>query len=152
MECSCCNTEDIYCGAIVIFYKGQGVSRKFLVVENAKTGNVTFVSGAQESDDKDLLQTAQREVKEELGLDLLPEQFITTEVYHNFVYSTKKPERQGCRGSNKVFMVDTSDLPEIGHTAELKKLMWLTEKEVAQKLTFPDLREVFKKVILQTGS
>ena len=81
--------EKTYYGVIVLFYKGRGEGRGFLVVENSKTGNVTFVSGTQEAEDRDLLATAQREIKEELGLDSNSYQLEPTDVYHNFVYGSK---------------------------------------------------------------
>jgi len=139
--------EKTYYGVIVLFYKGRGEGRGFLVVENSKTGNVTFVSGTQEAEDRDLLATAQREIKEELGLDSNSYQLEPTDVYHNFVYGSKKPERTGRRGSNQLFLVNASALGEIGHTSELKRVMWLSKEEVGQKLTFSDLKKVFEQAV-----
>jgi len=139
--------EKVYRGAITIFYKRIDGELVFLVAENSKTGNITLISGAEEDIDESLESCAQREIEEELGL--LPNQYQlkSTNVKHEFVFGSKKPERTGSKGSYQVFLADALKINEVGHTEELKGIKWMTEKEAIDSLSFPDLKEVFKTAI-----
>lgn len=77
--------EVIY-GVIIIFCKKDGESIQYLVVKNKETGNVSFVSGAQEHEDKDLIDTVHREVREELGIS--PDQYVVkpTTIDQKFIF------------------------------------------------------------------
>lgn len=77
--------ETIY-GAITIFCKKNGETIQYLVVKNTETGNITFVSGAKESEDKDLIDTARREIQEELGIEADTYTLIPTSIKHEFVF------------------------------------------------------------------
>ncbi len=140
--------EKIFRGALTIIYKNIDGEKLFLVVENSKTGNITFVGGAEEKSDKGILETtAWREIKEELNIN--PDKYILnyTPVTHDFVFGSKKVSRAGCKGCYQVFTADISNIPEINHTTELKGLKWMTANEVLSTLTFEDLKEVFKNII-----
>lgn len=140
--------QEIYYGAIVIFYKKEGDETRYLVVENAKSGNITFLSGAQEGGES-LLETAQREVNEELGLDASAYSLHPTEIYQNFIFDENKKERAGAKGSYRVFTGDLSHLDEIKPTKELKQVWWKTANEILAALTFPDLKEIFQEYASQ---
>jgi 8-oxo-dGTP pyrophosphatase MutT (NUDIX family) len=138
--------EKVYRGAIAIFYKKIEGEPRFLVVQNTETGNISFVSGAEEDVDSGSLKaSAQREIEEELGLKSVEYKLIPTETRHEFIFGEKKKERAGHKGSYHVFLSDLSGLnEEVGHTGELKSVKWMTEEEVLNTLTFDDLKEVFK--------
>lgn len=144
-------SEKLYRGAITIFYKNSEEGRKYLVVENAETGNITFVSGGEEDGDEgDLLATALREIREELQFadDTYIPTLKETEAHHKFVFNEKKKERAGKRGLNTVFLSDLSDMEDsVGHSKDLKGIGWKTEQEVLDSLSFDDLKPVFKKAI-----
>jgi 8-oxo-dGTP pyrophosphatase MutT (NUDIX family) len=133
-------------GAISIFYKNTS-PRTFLVVENAETRNITFVSGAQEPQDESIEDTALREIREELGITVGISQLMKTTVKHKFIFSSKKVERTGKRGEYTVFLIDASKLHIETHTKDLQQVNWMTEEEVLQHLTFEDLKDVFRKAI-----
>lgn len=137
--------EKIYYGTLTLFYKKSGGQTLFLVVENTKTGNVSFVAGAAEDSDRTLEASAQREISEELGLSPDEYRLLPTDVTHEFVFGQNKPERAGHHGSYQVFLADVSTLPEISHTAELKSAHWMTKEETLRSLSFPDLQEVFRR-------
>jgi len=144
--------EKVFRGAITIFYKSENENLKYLVVENTKTGNISFVSGAQEEADQSLEDAAQREIKEELGLEPDGYQLIETDVKHEFVFGPKKLKRAGHKGAYQVFIADASALEEIGHTEELSSMKWMTEEKVLMSLTFQDLKEVFEKAVKEIKS
>ena len=140
--------EKIYEGAITIFYKKMNQELLFLVVKNSKTENISFVSGAKENFDENVIKSAQRENKEELDLD--PEQYTLekVEVKHEFIFDEKKKERAGKRGSYQVFVSDLTNADfDIKYTEELKSVKWMTEKDVLDSLSFLDLKEVFLNAV-----
>ena len=140
--------ERIYHGAITVFYKRTKEGPLFLIAENTKTGNISFVSGAQENEDQSLEASAQRENIEELGLQPDQYELKQIDVKHEFIFGPNKKERAGCKGSYQVFVSDLTNANfEVSHTEELKSLKWMTEKEVLHSLTFPDVAEVFKKTV-----
>ncbi|MFC1623303.1 NUDIX domain-containing protein [Patescibacteria group bacterium] len=140
--------EKIFHGAIVVFYKNMDGKNYYLVAENSKTGNISFVSGAKENMDQSLEESAQREVEEELGLDASKYKLTEIDVKHDFVFGPKKKERAGYRGSYQIFVSDLSDADfEVSHTKELKGLKWMTEEEVLDTLTFVDVKEVFVRAL-----
>ena len=137
--------EKIFLGGIAILYVRENEGTKFLVVENAETKNISFVSGAKEDSDNSELDAMHRELKEELGTDknINLEQ---TSVKHEFVFGPKKKERAGHKGSYSVFLADVTEIKtSISHTKELKNIEWLSKEEVLTRLTFEDLKEVFLK-------
>lgn len=134
-------------GAIVIFYKKTEQGLRFLVVENAKTGNFSFVGGAADEIDDSLIETAQREVKEELGLKPDQYELQETDLVHEFIFGEWKKDRVGSKGEYKVFLADISDTDQIAPTSELKSATWMSASEARDALTFDDLREVFYQVI-----
>ncbi len=142
-------SKKVFEGAITLFYMDTDRGRQYLVVENAKTGNLTFVSGAKEDEDSSLKDVALRENREELGIGSTNYELIPTDVRHEFIFGEKKKERAGHRGSYHVFVADmtNADVTNIAHTDELKSVKWMTEKEVLDILTFPDLKEVFIETI-----
>ena len=138
------NPQTIY-WAITIFCKKELEDIKYLVVKNTETWNISFVSWAQEVDEKDTTDTARREVKEELNIDPGKYKLITTSVKHEFVFWLNKKERAWKNGSYQVFRADWSNLENINHTKELKMATWMTKEDVLKALTFDDLKEVFEK-------
>ena len=140
--------EKIFYGAITVFYKTTNEELLFLVAENTKTGNISFVSGAKEDEDQSLEESAQRENVEELGLQPDQYELEKVDVRHEFVFGPNKKERAGHKGMYQVFVSDLTNADfEVSHSEELKSLRWMTEKEVLRFLTFPDVAEVFKKTV-----
>jgi 8-oxo-dGTP pyrophosphatase MutT (NUDIX family) len=140
------NKEKIYFGGIAILYARENGELKFLVVENAETKNITFVSGAKEDIDSSETDTMNREIVEELGLNTDNIKLEDTGVKQEFVFGPKKKERAGHKGSYTVFLGDVSDISsQISHTKELSGIKWMSKEEVLNRLTFPDLKDIFVK-------
>ena len=135
-----------YNGAIAILYKRNDGKINFLLNENKKNGNFTLISGAKEEFDKSLEDTAIREIKEELNLNPTDYILIPTAVKHEFIFGPNKPEREGQKGSYSVFLADVTDYSgKITHKEENRQVVWMIKSEATKKISFDDLREVFKK-------
>jgi len=138
--------EKIFLGSIGLIYRKKDGQLEFLVVENTKTKNITFVAGAKEENDNLLIDTVKREIKEELGWSTEKMKFEPTEVKHEFIFGPNKKERAGHPGSYQVFLIDSTNTEnKNSFTEELKNIKWLSKNQVMDALTFPDLKEVFQK-------
>ena len=137
--------QDIVQWAIILFYKKEMGRKKYLVVQNKETENISFVSWAKETRDNELSDTGHREVDEELAID--PEKYtlIPTNVTQEFVFWPKKKERAWKKAVYRVFLADGSNIWPITTTKELTSAVWMTKKEVLNTLTFDDVKEVFEK-------
>ena len=133
-------------GVIIIFHRKRNDQQEFLLVQNAKTGNISFVGGGQEVGET-LEETAQREVKEELGLNSSDYVLIPTDVAHKFIFGSRKSERAGQKGSYAVFLANADLLENVSHTSELTSVAWKSKEDVLKELSFDELREVFSKAI-----
>ncbi|MFA5870839.1 MAG: NUDIX hydrolase [Candidatus Paceibacterota bacterium] len=138
--------KKVFQGGIAIIYRKNGSDLEFLVVENSKTKNISFVSGAKEELDNSEIDSIIREIKEELDFDIERSKLEPTETKHDFIFGSKKENRAGCRGLYQVFLVDASDISSsITHTEELRNIKWLKRNEVLETLSFPDLKSVFSE-------
>lgn len=136
--------EKVIYGGIAILYRQGTNGLEFLVVENTETGNISFVSGAQEDSDASEQVGMERELEEELGVSSDKIVLQPTDVRQEFVFGANKPKRAGHSGSYRVYLGDVTPIADnISHTKELKGIRWLPKEEVLQDLTFPDLKDVF---------
>lgn len=113
-------------GVIVIAYKTNPT--RVLLIQNTETGNITPISGAVEEGET-LQQTAARELKEEVGWEVKPEQLRETPVKQEFIYGSKKVERAGDKSVNQVFLLDADSLPDPEETQETKNPQWMDINE-----------------------
>lgn len=136
-----------YYGAITIFYKKETINKfLFLINKNLKNGNYSLIGGTKNRTDTSLKQTAKRENKEELGISPKIYKLISTKVRHKFIFSNNKPQRQGQKGSYLIFLADLSNLiQDIRHKEKLRRIEWVSKKEAINKISFDDLKEVFKQ-------
>ncbi len=136
----------VFFGGLVILYRKNNDYLEFLVVENSKTKNITFVGGAKEDNDNSVIDGINREIYEELGLQPTLIKLRLTKTRHEFIFGGKKEERVGHRGSYQVFLADVTIISNsITHTKELRSIKWLKKNEVLDSLSFPDLKDVFLK-------
>ena len=133
-------------GAIIIFHRNHGGRQEFLIVQNAKTGNISFVGGGRETGET-LEETAQREVKEELGLSPTQYALVPTDVAHEFIFGSKKSERTGQEGFYAVFLANADLLDDISHTGDLESIAWKSKEDVLKELSFEELKDVFVEAI-----
>ncbi|MBW2967038.1 NUDIX hydrolase [Candidatus Woesearchaeota archaeon] len=134
-----------YTGVIGIVFQ-QGTPDKFLLIHNIKTGNRTFVAGGKEKYDNSPLDTLHRELKEETGLDTADYKVIETGIFHEFVYNSKKAERTGQKATQPVFLVETEKENLVPEDPDAKIEGWFTEEALLERLTFDDMKDVFRAV------
>jgi bis(5'-nucleosidyl)-tetraphosphatase len=135
-------------GALVIIFRIKGEKSEFLIIENKETGNITFVGGACENDES-TKQAAEREMKEELGLNSDQYDLVEIEFKYEFVFDDKKKERVGQEAEYQVYLNDLTDFfGEIIKTDDVKSFEWVSEEEVMKKLTFEEHKSIFTKAIV----
>lgn len=139
--------HDIIHWAIVIFCRKFWEKLQYLVVQNTETENISFVAWAQEPEDNDLLDTAKREVKQELNISLENYTLIPSTFRHEFTFWEKKKERVWKKASYQIFWADGKNIWDVHPTTELQSAVWMTQDEVINTLTFDDLKELFIKVV-----
>ena len=140
------NNNKIYKGAIIIFHKLLN-NELFFLKAQSKTDKFAFIAGGMEKEDKnDEKNTALREINEELIIKG-PFNLVETKLYQNFIFSKHKKQRQGAHAFYKIFLVNAANLEIKPNYQEIKKIQWLNEKETLEKLSFEDLKNIFKKTI-----
>ncbi len=137
----------IYFGTIVIIYI-TNPELKVLIVENTKTGNISFVGGASQGKET-LKETAIREIKEEISVDVQVKDLVKTEFVHEFKYGPSKPERYGSKGQNTVFLLELKNAEDPKITSEIKNFEWVKPYEALDRIRFEDLKEIIQKVFLK---
>jgi 8-oxo-dGTP pyrophosphatase MutT (NUDIX family) len=137
--------EDFNGVVAIVFKKGQ--PRRFALIHNKKTGNISFPAGGREEGEASSIQTLEREVLEETGLR--PDQYkvITTGFVHEFVYGPSKKERAGQRARQPVYFLETSRSRLKPNDPDSKIDGWYPAEEVVKKLTFQDAKTLFKKAL-----
>jgi len=132
-------------GILAIVYNTD--IKKWLLISNRKTGNITFPGGGKEDTDKTSIDCLKREIKEELGLFERDYSFEKTKIIYEFVYNGKKIERIGQKVKQIVYLVKTSKQIFNSLDKSVDFLGWFDESELLNKLTFNDHKEIFKKAI-----
>ena len=128
-------------GAVVIL---KNKNNEYLLIKNTKSGNISFPGGKTE-DGEEVINSAIREVNEEVGL--LPKDFSIrpSGIVYRFIFNNNKPDRTGMTAKYAVFVGDVSEKASPFPTSDAKEIFWLSYGEVLKKLSFNDLVRVFKK-------
>ncbi|MFA6072945.1 MAG: NUDIX domain-containing protein [Candidatus Woesearchaeota archaeon] len=127
----------------IIFQKTTPV--KYALIYNKNTKNVTFPAGGKETEENSSLQTLERELKEETGLQPTDYNIIKTNIVHEFVYGSNKKERAGQIAKQIVYLIETTKTTLIPEDPDSVFDGWYTSKGVNRKLTFSDSKELFEK-------
>jgi ADP-ribose pyrophosphatase YjhB (NUDIX family) len=118
---------------------------KYLLILNKGTGNITFVSGkCNENETPE--HALKREINEEVGLEEGEYRLMDTKISYKFTYNQKKVERANTESENRVYLIKTlkENLECKDNSVEI--LGWFEKEEVLSKLTFNDLKEIFRKI------
>lgn len=132
----------------IIMYKFENGERKFLTILEPE--NIYgFVGGAQDTEDKDLHETAVREIKEEISLSPISYTLSETPVTHKFLHTDIASPRYNKIGILHAFTAEYNKNEAIILCKELLKYEWLLPEEVTKRLTdsYPYLTDVFQKVV-----
>jgi len=134
----------MWLGVIILAYKTDPL--RILLIKNKQTGNITPIAGALEKGEN-LKDAAVRELREEVGWTVDPNQFKKTDIKHVFSYGSQKKDRAGDKGENAVLLLNADDLSEAKETKDAKSARWLTPGEALKRISFEDLKNVITKSI-----
>jgi len=137
------NTQEIIEGVLIISYKKLNQELYFLLLKH-KGGFWTFPGGAKDDEDDTIKDCAQREIKEEIGLDIKKENLIDTGIRNEFIYGSEKPVRAGKKGMTHVFVSEIME-EKFSSFHNIEKVEWLTKNEILEKLEFEDIKNLFNK-------
>ena len=133
-------------GVIGIVFR-RGNPDKFALIENKKSGNITFPAGGRDEGEETSIDTLKREVEEETGLSDKEYSIIKTHYVHEFVYSSTKKERAGKKAIQPVYFIKTEKENLESKDPEVRFKGWFTKEKVLELLTFGDSKDVFRKVL-----
>ncbi|MGV8152338.1 MAG: NUDIX domain-containing protein [Candidatus Nanoarchaeia archaeon] len=119
---------------------------KYVLIKNKKSKNVTFPAGARE-DNETPMETLEREINEETGLSKEDYKIIETPIVHEFIYNSNKKDRAGQKSRQLIYIIETLKKDLQPNDLDVEILGWFSEKEVNEKLTFSDSKELFAKAI-----
>lgn len=119
----------------------------FALIDNQKTGNITFPAGGREENESTSEKTLARELLEETGLRESEYKAKKLPFIHEFTYGPRKKERTGTKAVQHIYLVETDKKEIIPLDEDAKFRGWHTKEEVLDLLTFNDSKELFKKAI-----
>ena len=133
-----------YTGIVAIVYLKK--EDKYLLIDNLRSGNVTFPAGRRE-DGETILETLAREVTEETGLLPSEYEFEDTGLVNEFTYNKNKEDRVGIRIKQPIYLLKTNrkDLQPTD-IEEVRIKGWYSKEETIDLLTFDHLKEFLRKV------
>jgi len=135
--------QGIIPGSLVILYKGKGKDRKYLLTKAVHSDNVTFPSGSI-SWWENFEKAAIRELMEETGIKV--DSLSELPILHNFRY-TNLPFNP--KSEQHVFVHKLNRYKNIRlYSKETNWFKWANQKEVGRLITHKELRETFKKAII----
>ncbi|HII15753.1 MAG TPA: NUDIX hydrolase [Nanoarchaeota archaeon] len=137
--------EEDYNGVIGIVYI-KGNPKRYVLIHNQKTGNITFPAGGKEPGENSSKITLEREIREELGLYPGQYKVIPTGIIHEFVYNKKKIERINQKAKQPVYLVETNIHEFHPEDPDAKIDGLYTQDKVLERLTFDDAKKLFKRI------
>lgn len=103
--------------------------------------------GAKDVEDADLLETLQRELREELSLELGEYEVTDAKTTTEFLYEQQGSERFGHKGFNNFFIVKVSDVGVIRKEEQLLEVRWFTAAQAEEQLEHEAMRIGFSRVV-----
>jgi len=135
-------------GIIGIVYRDKYPQKEYLLLTNQKTGNITFPAGGKDKKDKSTINTLKREILEETGLKPRDYKIIKTNYIHEFVYNSKKIEREGTKSRQKIYLLKLKNNRIVNPIDKDAKINGFFDYgDVIKKLTFDDQKELFENII-----
>ena len=123
------------CGAVL--YRNQDELR-VLLIKQARNGNWSFPKGHVEEGETEI-ETAVREVREEVGLEIEPVSGFRETITYNPKANVKK---------DVVYFVSRSQSPIVKlQKEEVSDYKWLRPREAFKTLTFKNDKDVLKKAL-----
>lgn len=121
------------CGAVI--YTVQNGTR-FYLVEQMQKGHVSLCKGHVEKDETEL-QTAEREIREETGLDV--------EFVEGFRKTIAYSPRMDCMKTVVLFLAYAEHTDARAQEEEVRAIQWLPFENAVEALTFDSTREILRQ-------
>lgn len=121
------------CGAVI--YTVQNGTR-FYLVEQMQKGHVSLCKGHVEKDETEL-QTAEREIREETGLDV--------EFVEGFRKTIAYSPRMDCMKTVVLFLAYAEHTDARAQEEEVRAIQWLPFENAVEALTFDSIREILRQ-------
>lgn len=121
------------CGAVI--YTVQNGTR-FYLVEQMQKGHVSLCKGHVERDETEL-QTAEREIREETGLDV--------EFVEGFRKTIAYSPRMDCMKTVVLFLAYAEHTDARAQEEEVRAIQWLPFENAVEALTFDSTREILRQ-------
>lgn len=136
-------TREEYSYGIIPLFRDSDLVKVFLIHQISRRGDViwTFPKGHGEEGETPL-QTAKREVYEETGL--CPD--VTDETKSFSLYYEFEFEGVRIKKTTTYFVGMVKEPTWEPQEAEVKDAGWFLKNEALEKLTFPDYKDILKKV------
>lgn len=138
-------TEDQQFDGVLGIVVLKSSPEKFLLVNNQRTGNLTFPAGTREGQET-AREAIIREIQEETSLAPNDYQLTQTPFAHQFVYNKKKEERFGQTVRQIVFLIETTKEDVDPQDQSVTIEGWYIKEEILNRLTFDGSKELLKKV------
>lgn len=130
-------------GIVAIVYR-HGRPDKFVLVQNKKTGNVSFPSGSRLNAEASAADTMAFVVKTQTGLK--PGEYEAKQIplgYEFIAYNGNKSEKT----RQLVFLVETLNTISVPEDSSFKIREWTTADDIIQMLIVKEPRQLFEKAI-----
>lgn len=121
------------CGAVI--YTVQNGTR-FYLVEQMQKGHVSLCKGHVERDETEL-QTAEREIREETGLEV--------EFVEGFRKTIAYSLSTDCMKTVVFFLAHTEHTSVRAQEEEVREIQWLPFEDAVEALTFDSTREILRQ-------
>lgn len=120
----------------------------FLVLKEPE-GLYGFVGGAEDEADGNIINTAKREIREELNLTNKSYHLIKTGITWEFMHTDPHSERFGKKGILHAFLAKYNEQEPIVLNSELDSYEWTTVDGVFKRLdnSYSYLKQVFQRVL-----
>ncbi len=131
----------------IVVYKKNYKNILFLITKEPE-GDYNLPGGAQDITDDSLEETAQRELKEELGMNN-NYKLVKSTITHEFIHSDKKSPRYGKKGILHIFLAEYIGNKDLKASDDLLAIHWMTEIEAIEvlKKSYSYLEPSFRKVL-----
>ncbi|HII15309.1 MAG TPA: NUDIX hydrolase [Nanoarchaeota archaeon] len=130
-------------GIVAIVFR-RGRPDKFVLVQNRKTGNVSFPSGAMLESEDSAADAMAREVRAQTGLK--PEDYEAKQIPLGFEFVSYNGTNAE-RTRQVVFLVETLNTISAPEDVNFKIRVWTTADEIIQMLAVKEAKQLFEKAI-----
>jgi len=137
--------DEIILGALAVPYHVQNQKYQILLLKH-RQAFWTLPGGKKDNTDPDLVSTQCREIQEEIGWTINPQDLIYTQIVNHFTYGPEKPDRRGKPGETHFYLLPLKHIPPISLENKMLDYSWYSPQQTLSLIQFPDERRALQKV------